>query len=133
MRLSSISACAGMLLAALAGTAYAAAPAPLPTELTLTHVAADKWRADYVFSEPVTAIELGPQVGPYRKQAWRLLTPKVELVADGDNEGLRSASPLTRLSVEISAYDDFDHAQYAPINVFPMAAGISTSASCTER
>jgi hypothetical protein len=118
MRLSSIAAYAGLLLATLMSTANAAAPAPLRTELTLTHVAADKWRADYVFSEPVTAIELGTQIGSYRKQAWRVLTPKVELVADGDNEGLRSAARLTRLSVEISAYDEFDLAQYAPINRF---------------
>lgn len=118
MQLSSIAAYAVLLLAALVGTARAATPAPLHTELTLTHIAADKWRADYVFAKPVTAVELGAQIGPYRKQAWRLLTPGVELVAHDDKEGLRSASPLTRLSVEISAYDDFVDGQYAPIDRF---------------
>jgi hypothetical protein len=118
MQLSSISACAALLVAALVGTAHAATPAPLHTELTLTHIAADKWRADYVFAEPITAVELGAQAGPYRKQAWRPLTPGVELVAHDDNEGLRSASPLTKLSVEISAYDDFAEGQYAPIDRF---------------
>lgn len=106
------------MLAALMGTAQAAAPAPLRTELTLTHIAADKWRADYVFAEPVTAIELGAQVGTYRKQAWRALTPGVELIAHDDSEGMRSASPLTKLSVEISAHDDFVEGQYAPIDRF---------------
>lgn len=106
------------MLAALMGTAHAAAPAPLRTELTLTHIAADKWRADYVFAEPVTAIELGAQVGTYRKQAWRALTPGVELIAHDDSEGMRSASPLTKLSVEISAHDDFVEGQYAPIDRF---------------
>lgn len=118
MRLSSISACAGLLLAALVGTAHAATPVPLRTELTLTHIAADKWRADYVFAEPITAIELGAQAGPYRKQAWRPLTPGVELVAHDDNEGIRSASPLTRLSVEINAYDEYAEGHYAPIDRF---------------
>ncbi|RNF83207.1 hypothetical protein [Montanilutibacter psychrotolerans] len=113
-----IAACAALLLAALVGTVHAAAPAPLPTKLTLTHIAADKWRADYVFAEPITAVELGAQVGPYRKQAWRPLTPGVELVADDGSEAMRSASPLTELSVEISAYDDFDEGQYAPIDRF---------------
>jgi hypothetical protein len=94
------------------------AAGPLRTELTLTHVAADKWRADYVFAEPVTALELGARVGAYRSRAWRPLTPGVELVVEGDNERLRSASPLTRLSVEIKAHDDFDEAQYAPIDRF---------------
>ncbi|WP_374562892.1 hypothetical protein [Ideonella sp.] len=118
MKLPSISWLAGTLLAALAGTAQAAAPAPLHTELTLTHVAADKWRADYVFAEPVTAVEWGARVGPYRQQAWRPLTPGVELVAHDGNEGMRSAAPLTRLSVEISAYDDITEGQYAPIDRF---------------
>ena len=51
MRFSWISMCAGLLLTALVGMANAAAPVLLRTELTLTHIAADKWRADYVFSE----------------------------------------------------------------------------------
>lgn len=119
MRFSWISIWVGLLLVSFLGMASAATPAPLRTELTLTHVAADKWRADYVFAEPVTALELGAPVRSYRKQAWRALTPGVELVAQGDNEGLRSAKPLTRLSVEISAYDEFtEGAQYAPINRF---------------
>ncbi|QPF75018.1 hypothetical protein G8A07_20260 [Roseateles sp. DAIF2] len=115
---SSISAFAGLLLAALIGTVHAAAPPPLRTKLTLTHVAADKWRADYLFAEPVTAIDLGAQIGPYRKMAWRPLTPGATLVADKDRESIRSAEPLTRLSVEISAYDGFDVGHYAPIDRF---------------
>ncbi len=118
MQLSSISAFTGVLLAALVSTAHAAAPAPWRTELTLTHIAPDKWRADYVFAEPVTTVEWGAPVGPYRKQAWRPLTPGVELVAHEDNEGMRSAAPLTQLSLEISAYDGFTLGQYAPIDRF---------------
>lgn len=118
MCLSSLAAYAVLLFAALMGSASAATPAPLHAELTLTHIAVDKWRADYVFAKPVTALALGAQIGPYRKQAWRLLTPGLQLVADGDKESLHSAAPLTRLSVEISAYDEFVDAQYAPIDRF---------------
>ncbi|HEX5684791.1 MAG TPA: hypothetical protein VFY73_12260 [Ideonella sp.] len=118
MQLSSIPMLAGAALAMLAGTSHAVAPAPLRTELTLTHIAADKWRADYVFAEPVTAVDLGAQVGPYRKQAWRPLTPGVELVTHQGNDAMRSAVPVTRLSVEISAYDGFTEAQYSPIDRF---------------
>ena len=114
-QLSSMAAFAVLLLAALLGTARAATSAPERTELTLTHVAADKWRADYVFAKPVTAIELGSLVGPYRAQAWRALTPGVELLAHDGNEALRTAAPLTRLSVEISAHDEFVDGHYAPI------------------
>ena len=118
MHLLALAASAVLLFASLVGTARAAAPAPLHTELTLTHIAVDKWRADYVFAKPVTAVDLGARIGLYREQAWRLLTPGVRLVADDDTESLRSAAPLTRLSVEISAYDEFVDAQYAPIDRF---------------
>lgn len=118
MKLFSLPTGAAWLLALLVGAAQATAPAPLHTELTLTHVAADKWRADYVFSEPVTAIDLGPQVGQYRRQAWLPLTAGVTLSSGDDREALRSAAALTRLSVEISAFDAFAEGQYAPINRF---------------
>lgn len=118
MSLSSLAACAILSLAALMGTARASAPAPLRTELTLTRIEIDTWRADYVFARPVTAVELGAQIGDYRKQAWRVLTPGVTLVAHDGNEGLRSAAPLTTLSLEISAHDAFADGQYAPINRF---------------
>ena len=118
--LATFSARLSLLLAALANGAHAAAPGPAPlrTEITLTHIAADKWRADYVFAEPVTAMELGSQVGQYRRQAWRPLTPGVELVAVGDNESLRSAASITGLSVEIKLFDAFAEAQYAPTSRF---------------
>jgi hypothetical protein len=110
----------GLAFAALAGGAHAAAPAAaLPrTEITLTRVAVDRWRADYVFAEPVSAIDLGSPVGQYRKQAWRALTPGVELIAADDKESLRSAVPITGLSVEIKAFDEFAENQYVPISRF---------------
>lgn len=42
----------------------------------------------------------------------------MQLVAHDDKEALRSASPLTRLGVEISAYDDFVDGRYAPSDRF---------------
>lgn len=118
LRLPSMIARASLPLAVLVSTAQAETPPPLRTELTLTHVAADRWRADYAFAEPVSAVELGASVGQYRERAWRPLTPGVELVAMDGKESLRSASALSRLSVEISAHDDFTEGQYAPINRF---------------
>lgn len=111
-------AAAGLLLASLLNAAQAAEPAPLHTELTLTHTAADKWRADYVFAEPVTALALGAQIGQYRSRAWRPLTAGVSVVAAEGKEVLLSAAPLTRISVEISAFDEIAEGQYAPINRF---------------
>jgi hypothetical protein len=110
--------CTALLFTSLASSANAAARAPVKTEITLTHIAAEKWRADYVFSEPVTALELGPRVGDYRQQAWRPLTTGVELVTAGEQDSLRSATLLSKLSVEIQAFDAFAENQYAPINRF---------------
>lgn len=119
MRLLTVSAVTALLMAFFTSTSEAANSLPLHTELTLTHVAADKWRADYVFAEPVTALDFGPQIGPYRRRAWRPVTDAVTLVADGENEGLRiTGKPLNALSIEISAYASFAQGHFAPIDHF---------------
>jgi hypothetical protein len=108
---------AAILLAACLQAVHAT-PAPLATGLTLTHIAQDRWRADYSFAEPVSAIELGAPAGPYRKQAWHILTPGVTLAGEGDAEFLRSTAPLRTLSVEVQAYGQFSEGQYSPIDRF---------------
>jgi hypothetical protein len=89
-----------LLPAARAGT-----DSPLPVQFTLTHIAADKWRADYVLAEPVTSIDLGPRVGEYRKQAWRILAPGVTLVERPDQESISGGGKaFSAFSVEVSLF-----------------------------
>jgi hypothetical protein len=110
-------------LAAVCGQAAAATPTPLHTDLTLTHTAPGTWRADYVFDEPVSALELGPQVGAFRKEAWRPLSPGLTLVQRGNEEVLEIAGkPLSKLSIEIKAYRPFAEGNYSPINRFSNGA-----------
>ena len=109
----------GLARSIWAATSSASEPSPLHVELTLTHIAADKWRADYSFAEPITALDLGPQVGPYRKQSWRPLTPGLVLAEKGQDEGLRSeGKPVEKMSVEIKAYRPYAQGNYAPIDHF---------------
>lgn len=95
-----------LLLTACFHTARADTVTPVSVRLSLTHIAADKWRADYVFAEPIDILRLGPPVGAYRKQAWRVLTPGVMLDEVAGQESLRSVGkPMSVLSVEVSLYD----------------------------
>jgi hypothetical protein len=108
------------LVCALLGLAWAstaqAAGSPLPVRFTLTHVAADKWRADYVLAEPVSRIELGPKAADYRAKAWRILTPRVALADTSDGEAIRGDAPFSKLSVEVSLFLPYAEANYTPFD-----------------
>lgn len=111
--------CLLALFASLGQTARAATEAPVPARLNLTHVAADKWRADYVFSEAINSLQLGPAVAGYRKQAWRVLTPGVALVESDGQESLRSAGKaINTLSLEIKLHAPFALDNYTPMDRF---------------
>jgi hypothetical protein len=78
---------------------------PLPVQFKLTHIAADRWRADYVMAEPVTSIQLGPRIGEYRQAAWRILTPGLSLVELPDQESISAGGKaFSAFSVEVSLY-----------------------------
>jgi hypothetical protein len=86
---------------------------PLPVQFRLTHIAADKWRADYVLAEPVTSINLGPKVGDYRKQAWRILTPGLSLMELPDQESISGGGKaFSKFSVEVSLYLPYEQGNY---------------------
>jgi hypothetical protein len=94
-------------------TAHAETTTPLPVQFKLTHIAADKWRADYVLAEPVTSINLGPPVGEYRKQAWRILTPGVALVALPEQESVSAGGKaFSAFSVEVSLFLPYEEGSY---------------------
>ena len=86
---------------------------PLPTRFRLSHITADKWRADYVFATPVSSLDLGPGVGEYRKKAWRVLTPGIELTERPDREVISAGGrAFTRLSIEVSLYLPWSEGNY---------------------
>jgi hypothetical protein len=94
-------------------TAHAETISPLPVQFKLTHIAADKWRADYVLAEPVTSIKLGPKVGTYREQAWRILTPGVALVERLDQEAIDGGGKaFSAFSVEVSLFLPYAESNY---------------------
>jgi hypothetical protein len=98
---------------ASAGTADSV-PA-LAARVTITRLAADRWRVDYEFGEPVAGVVYDPPVAGYREQAWRPATPGVRLVLrDGDEALVSSDSALMRLSVEVHRHGAFAHDRYSP-------------------
>lgn len=99
-------------------TARAAPLAPVSTTLTLTHISTDKWRADYEFGEAIDSLRLGPAVGGYRKQAWRVLTPGLALVDTNGEEAIRSSQPMKALSIEVTLYLPYAMKNYTAFDRF---------------
>ncbi|MBF5043291.1 hypothetical protein FGE12_12905 [Aggregicoccus sp. 17bor-14] len=94
-------------------TAQAETASPLPGRLKLTHIAADTWRAEYALAEPVTSIDLGPKIGEYRQQAWRILTPGVGLVTLEDQQTISAGGKaFSAFSVEVSLYLPYAEGNY---------------------
>jgi len=101
----------------LAGPARADDANKLAVNMQLTRLGADKWRADYWFSEPVTALKF-EKTSDYRATAWKALTTGVRWQDDEKTERFVSDAPFRELSIEIAAYDKFAPKQYAPNNRF---------------
>lgn len=106
------------LLCTLLGFAWigVAQAADLPVRFTLTHIAADKWRADYILAAPVSRIELGPKAADYRAKAWRILTPGITLADAADGEAISGGAPFSRLSIEVSLFLPYAEANYTPFD-----------------
>jgi len=93
--------------------AHAQPGAPVDAQLRLTHIAADKWRADYLLAEPVESIDLGPKVGNYRQQAWRILTPGVALTGQADQDTISAGGKnFSAFSVEVSLFLPYAEGNY---------------------
>lgn len=107
-----------LLLICLPLVALAAEPAPVRGRLTLTHVSKDAWRADYRLEEKVDAIEFGPAVVDFRRDAWTMATPGVELATNADKkESVRSTGKAFRaLRVNVKLYEPWAHDAYVPMD-----------------
>ncbi len=106
-----------LLLLLLPLGAIAAEPTPVTGTLTLRHVSTNVWQADYRFNEAVEAVDFGPAVVNFRREAWTLVSPGVELAGDKDNEAIRSTgAPIKALRVTIKQYDPWSHDAYVPMD-----------------
>jgi hypothetical protein len=89
----------------------------LQVRFTLTHITADKWRANYVLAKPVTSIDLGAKVGAYRERSWRMLTPGVKLLDLADRETItRGGKPFSAFSLEVSLFTSYSEGNYTPFD-----------------
>lgn len=90
---------------------------PVAVEFTLTHIAANKWRADYRLAEPVEKIDFGPAVGEYRKLSWRILTPGLALTESQGHESISGGGiPFSALSIEVGLYLPLAQGSYTPFD-----------------
>lgn len=90
---------------------------PVSGTLTLRHVSADSWQADYRFSEAINVMELGPAIVDFRRDAWTIATPGLTFAADAGNEEVRSArEPFDSLRIGIRLYEAWSHDAYVPMD-----------------
>ncbi len=109
--------CAAFVFA-IAPLSHAQEAPSLALAVDVSHVAKDKWRVDYRFSEAVTAVKLA-SVGDYRQKAWKVLTPGMRLKTEGEVDVMSSAGkPFKAASVEITTFDGLAPKAYAPFNRF---------------
>ena len=109
---------AALLISCVAPTLHAQQGPALGVTLDVSHVTADKWRVEYHFLRPVTAIRLDA-VANYRRQAWKIITPGLVMKSGPQFDVISSrGKPFTVASVEITAFDGFAPKQYAPLNRF---------------
>ncbi|MFZ6642874.1 basic secretory protein-like protein [Undibacterium sp. TC4M20W] len=103
--------------------AIASEPGKLPAQMQLTRIAADKWRADYSFSEAISRFSM-PAAGDYRSTAWKPLTSGVRYQAepsaqpDQQKDSYILDQPARQLSFQITSYNGFAPKNYAPNNRF---------------
>lgn len=94
-------------------------PPELGATVRLTHIAADKWRADYKLAAPVESIVLEPTGTAYRSSAWRMLTPGLVLAREGEDDVVAGGGkPFSAFSVEVGRYDVYGPAHYTPMDRF---------------
>ncbi len=106
------------VLILVAPSLHAQALPSLQASVDVTHVRKDKWRVDYHFAKPVTAIKL-EAVGVYRQQAWKALTPGMALRTESEFDLLaKGGKPFTKASVEVRTFDGLAPKSYAPFTRF---------------
>lgn len=106
-----------LFLLPLGAVAAEPASAPVTGTLTLRHVSADVWQADYRLGEAVDAVVFGPAVVDFRRTAWTLLTPGVELATEAGNESVRgTGAPFKALRVNVHQYDPWAHNDYVSMD-----------------
>jgi hypothetical protein len=109
----------GLFLTVCAMNVAQAAPGkPLAARLHLTHLTADKWRANYQLDEPVENIEF-EKVGPYRSQAWRLLTPGLKFVTGAEREIISAGGKrFSSISIEVALHLPYEQGNYTAFDRF---------------
>lgn len=92
----------------------------ISADIRLSRIADDTWRADYVFSAPVTAMKMRA-AGDFRRDAWTVLSPEISLATDVETKTdvvSMEGRPFQRFSVEIRSYDTPIPKQYVAVDRF---------------
>ena len=118
MRQRMIGLCAVLLLCCVSPFLNAKTTPGLAVTIDVHHVAKDRWRIDYRFAEPVTAVKFD-SVGEMRKEAWKVRTPGMRMKPGPDHDIVDAGGkPFRSSSIEIRTFDGLEPKAYAPFNRF---------------
>lgn len=110
--------CAALLLLCITPSLQAQERPGLAVAIAVHHVAADTWRIDYRFSQPVTAIKFDV-LDDYRQRSWKLLTPGLRLATHADTDLISAGGkPFRHARAEITTFDGVPQKGYEPFNRF---------------
>ncbi len=110
--------CAALAMFCATASLHAQEQPGMAVTIDVHHVAADTWRIDYRFAQPVTAIKFGT-VDDYRQKAWKLLTPGLRLASDADADLISAnGKPFQAASIQVSTFDGVPQKAYEAFNRF---------------
>lgn len=110
--------CGVLLLCCFSPFLSAKAQPGLAVTIDVHHVARDRWRVDYQFAEPVTALKLY-SVGQLRQKAWQVLTHGMRIHVEAERDVIDfHGAPFSAASIEIHTFDGLAPKSYAPFNRF---------------
>ncbi len=88
------------------------------TAIHLSQISSTKWRVNYQFNQPITAMDFGPSLSKYRAQSWKLVSSNSHSPQILENNQLFSNQYFNQIEIEITLKKVFPEDNYRPMVPF---------------
>lgn len=101
--------CAGLVLAVAGGAGSAQRAGgeiwPEDARVEIVQLGGDRWRVAYRLARPVRHLDLGPSLGGFRPEAWRVVSGDADIVSRGGRDYLEARPARGRFDEVAVAFD----------------------------